>query len=194
MTRLDPRQVRTRRRVLAAARAVLRQEGIGGATIDAIATEAEVARSTLYRNWSTREELLAEAFDDLMGAPSRIDLTKQLREQLAVVLAGLARSLKSTEWGESLPSIVAAIAADPTLAHRYGRLTDEHRAAVAAIVRAGVAAGELPRTTKIDDLIDALVGPLFYRHLVRQLSTDLAWTRRHLDRTLSAFGHSPSRS
>lgn len=183
----DPRQLRTQRRVFEAARVVLRREGMGGTTMDAIAAEAAVARSTLYRNWASRDELLAAAFDDLVEAPASPDGAAPVRDQLLTVLVGLARGLERSEWGRTLPAVVAAIEAEPVLATRYGRLTDERRAAAVAIVERAVASGELPAGLSAPDLIDALVGPLFYRRLVRQIATDPAWVERHLDRTLSAF-------
>jgi AcrR family transcriptional regulator len=186
--RLDPRQRRTRAKVLAAAREVLRRDGLRGATIDAIAAEAGVARSTVYRNWETREDVLAAAFDDAIQAPTAVDGSRPLRDQLQQVLVGLSTALSRSEWGRTLPAVVAAIAAEPDLAGRYGRLTEERRVALAVIVNRGVERGELPRGVIVDDLIDALVGPLFYRRLVRQVSTGAPWISRHVDRTLQAFG------
>jgi TetR/AcrR family transcriptional regulator, regulator of autoinduction and epiphytic fitness len=184
---LDPRQQRTRQRVFDAARAVLRREGLGGTTMDAIAAEAEVARSTLYRNWATREELLAEAFDDLVEQPAPVDVNAPIADQLATVLAHMARALGTSEWGATLPAVVAAIDAEPTLADRYGRLTTERRSELRATIAHAIHRGDLPSDLAIDDFIDALVGPLFYRRLIRQLSTSRQWTRRHLERTLAAF-------
>ena len=186
--RLDPRQVRTRARVLAAARTVLRRDGLGGATIDAIAAEAGVARSTVYRNWASRDEVLAAAFDDAIDPPTTTDTTLPLHDQLDRVLRDLAGALTGSEWGRALPAVVAAIDAEPSLAGRYGRLTDERRAALSGLLRAGIARGELPAGTPVDDLIDALVGPLFYRRLIRQTRTSAPWISAHLDRTLRAFG------
>jgi TetR/AcrR family transcriptional regulator, regulator of autoinduction and epiphytic fitness len=186
--RLDPRQVRTRARVLAAARTVLRRDGLGGATIDAIATEAGVARSTVYRNWTTREDVLAAAFDDAIGPPSSTDDALPVRDQLERVLRELAGSLSTSEWGRTLPAVVAAIDAEPSLAGRYGRLTQERRAAMSGLLTAAIGRGELPQSTPVDDAIDALVGPLFYRRLIRQTRTSTTWISNHLDRTLLAFG------
>jgi AcrR family transcriptional regulator len=184
---LDPRQQRTRTRVLAAARTVLRRDGLGGATIEAIAAEAGVARSTLYRNWATRDEVLAAAFDDAVNPPTATEPDQPVRAQLQRVLEGVATALSGSDWGRTLPAVVAAIDAEPALAERYGRLTEERRSALAALLRSAIDRGELPATLPVDDFIDALVGPLFYRRLIRQLPTTRAWITGHLDRTLLAF-------
>lgn len=155
--------------------------------MDAIATEAQVARSTLYRNWVGRDELLAAAFDDLIDAPVVAEPSLGIEGQLGRVLTGLARGLRSTEWGQTLPAVVAAIDASPVLAEGYNRLTDERRAAVVHIVDLAIETGELPAGLAADEFVDALVGPLFYRRLVRQLPTTRPWIARHLERTLAAF-------
>lgn len=164
---------------------MLRQQGLTGATIDAIATEAGVARSTIYRNWTTREDLLAAAFDDAIDPPTVPPADLPLRDQLERILRDLATSLERSEWGRALPAVVAAIDVEPELADRYGRLTRERRAAMSAVLADAVDRGELPRGTRLDDLVDALVGPLFYRRLVRRTSTGAAWITRHVDRTLT---------
>lgn len=174
--------------MLAAARTVLRREGLGGATIEAIAAEAGVARSTLYRNWSTRDEVLAAAFDDAINPPTAADPTRPVRDQLQRVLEAMATALSRSDWGRTLPAVVAAIDAEPALADRYGRLTEERRTALAALLRSAVNRGELPAALPVDEFIDALVGPLFYRRLIRQVPTGRAWIAAHLDRTLRAFG------
>lgn len=185
--RIDPRQARTRRLVLAAARSVLRRDGLRGATIDAIAAEAGVARSTIYRNWTSREALLAAAFDDAVAPPTVVDVNAPVDEQVRQILYELAAGLRRSEWGRTLPAVVAAIDVDPTLADGYGRLTAERRAAMSADLEAAVARGELPGGTPVDDLVDALVGPLFYRRLIRQVATGTDWIDRHVDRTLAAY-------
>jgi TetR/AcrR family transcriptional regulator, regulator of autoinduction and epiphytic fitness len=185
---LDPRQVRTRERVFVAARAVLRREGLGGVTIDAVAAEAGVARSTLYRNWTSCEELLSEAFDNVAAEAASDDPRQPLADRLGKIVVELARGLSNGEWGIALPSVVAAIDANPLLAERYKRLTDERRKLVADILTSAVHRCELPDGFPVDDFIDALVGPLFYRRLIRQLPTTRPWVLRHLQRTMDAYG------
>lgn len=184
---LDPRQQRTRAKVFAAARAVLRREGLGGTTMDAVAGEAGVARSTLYRNWADRDHLLAEALDDLLEPPTPAGASLPVAAQLTRLLTGLAEALRSSEWGRTLPAVVAAIDSAPVVADRYARLTDERRADVVAVVRAAVDRGDLPGAPDPADVVDALVGPLFYRHLVRRVPTGRAWVERHVGRTLATY-------
>lgn len=188
--RIDPRQQRTRQAVLAAARTVLRRDGVQGATMEAVAAESGVARSTLYRNWDSREALLDDAIDQVTGTAPPDDDGAPL-ERLEAVVQGLATNLQASEWGDTLPSIVAAIDASSEFAERYRGFVDSRRSDVRRIIGDAVRAGALPGHVDADDLIDDLVGPLFYRRLIRRVPTSPAWTTAHIDRILRAHAATP---
>ncbi|UCG40256.1 MAG: helix-turn-helix transcriptional regulator, partial [Acidimicrobiia bacterium] len=65
---VDPRIERTKTVVLQAAFAVIGELGFGGATIDAIAQRSGVARSTIYRHWPDRADLLIESMAHMVGS------------------------------------------------------------------------------------------------------------------------------
>ncbi|NND84469.1 MAG: helix-turn-helix transcriptional regulator, partial [Acidimicrobiia bacterium] len=65
---VDPRIERTKDVVLRAAFAVIGEVGFGGATIDAIAQKSGVARSTIYRHWPDRADLLIESMSRMVGS------------------------------------------------------------------------------------------------------------------------------
>lgn len=57
----------TRDRLLAAARAVVEEEGCAGASVAAIAVRAGVATGTLYRHFGSKAELVVQVFRDVCG-------------------------------------------------------------------------------------------------------------------------------
>jgi Tetracyclin repressor-like, C-terminal domain len=116
------------------------------------------------------------------------DPRQSLVEGLGKVVVELSRGLSNSVWGTTLPSVVAAVDANPELAERYKRLTGERRQAVADLLQVSIDRHELPVAFPVDDFIDALVGPFFYRPLIRQLPTTRPWAPRHLGRTMTAFG------
>ena len=165
---------------------MLRRQGIGATTFDAIAQQAGVARSTLYRNWATRDDLLTEAIEE--QAPFPVPPSDEPTvARLDTALQQIAAALSTTSWGWILPAALAATDASPVLFERYRSFTSTRRAAFAAIVTDGKDTGELPPDLNNDDFVDALVGPLFFRRLIRQIPTSPAWIRNHLQRTLAAF-------
>ena len=139
--RLDPRQARTRERVYAAALDVLRREGIRATTFDAIAQQAGVARSTLYRNWSSRDALLHEAIEE--QAPFPVTPSAMRPRRLETALQQIATALSDSSWGWILPAAIAATDASPVLAEGYRSFITGLRAVFTTIISDGKKAGEL---------------------------------------------------
>jgi len=154
--RLDPRQARTRARVYAAALDVLRRLGIGATTFDTIAQQAGVARSTLYRNWASRDELLYEAIEEQAPFPATSP-GDPASARLESALAEIAMALSTTSWGSILPAALAATDASPALAEGYQRFMAGLRATFTTIIADGKKTGELPASLNDEEFIDALI-------------------------------------
>lgn len=91
--REDPRPARSRARLVDAATALLRSGGPSAVTIDAVTRAANVARATLYRHFSSGNDLVAAAFHSLMPpAPIPPD-EGSLRERLVAVVVAQAELL-----------------------------------------------------------------------------------------------------
>ena len=65
---VDPRRLRSRTRLLDAATKLLSAGGIEAVTIDAVTKASKVARTTLYRHFSSSSQLLAATFERLLPA------------------------------------------------------------------------------------------------------------------------------
>ena len=183
-------QARTRARVYAAALDVLRREGIGATTFDAIARQAGVARSTLYRNWASRDALLIDAIEEEAPFPAPMS-AGPAPARLEAALQEIAAALTATSWGWIFPAALAATDASPALAAGYRAFMATLRATFTTIIADGKKAGELPSALDEDELTDALLGPLLFRRLIRKLPADPAWVRHHLQRTLDAYRAGP---
>ena len=61
-----PRRASASTDILDAALELLAERGFQAATIEAIAARAGVGRNTIYRRWSSKEELIAEALQKLV--------------------------------------------------------------------------------------------------------------------------------
>lgn len=89
----DPRPARSRARLLEAATSLLRSGGPSAVTIDAVTRTANVARATLYRHFSSANELLAAAFTSLLEPAPMPPPEGGLRDQLIAVVVGWAQSI-----------------------------------------------------------------------------------------------------
>ena len=102
-TPLDPRVARTRRVVLEATLDLLAESGYGAVTIEAVAARSGVAKSTIYRHWPGRVELILDAFHELK-APVAPPGDGNVRETVIAVLENLARVAIESTWSMCLPS------------------------------------------------------------------------------------------
>jgi AcrR family transcriptional regulator len=89
----DPRPARSRARLLDAASALLQMGGPSAVTIDAVTRSANVARATLYRHFSSANDLLAAAFESLLQPAPMPPAEGDLRDRLLAVVVGWAESI-----------------------------------------------------------------------------------------------------
>jgi AcrR family transcriptional regulator len=162
----------TRERLLRAARELIEEGGYGAATVAAIADRAGVAAGTLYRHFSSKEELFVELFrtvcDREVAAMRTAAATMPAGSSHVDVLVGVLSTFATRALRR--PRLAWALLAEPVdplvdaerLAYRerYSELT-------ANALRAGIAAGELPdqnvsltAAALVGGCGEALVGPL----------------------------------
>jgi len=103
----DPRPARSRARLLEAATALLRSGGPSAVTVDAVTRSSNVARATLYRHFSSANDLLAAAFQSLLQPAPMPPVEGDLRDQLIAVVAG---------WVDSIAEVPTTLAAMTWLA------------------------------------------------------------------------------
>jgi AcrR family transcriptional regulator len=182
---LDPRVLRTRKRVVHAVARLLADRGIAGVTMERVASEAGVARSTLYRYWDGPDALVAEMVDAFVDLPDVPD-SGDLQRDLFSLLAGLADLLRhGSQWAQVLPSVIAAARVEPEIRRRVDRQTANRIEAVRVVLRRAAQRRLLGPKTDVEVLVDQLVGPLYYRCLVRDVETDEAWVHEHLATVLT---------
>jgi AcrR family transcriptional regulator len=91
--RSDPRPARSRARLLDAATALLSSGGPSAVTIDAVTRSANVARATLYRHFSSANDLLAASFMSLIPPPPMPPEDGTLRDRLTAIVVAWAESI-----------------------------------------------------------------------------------------------------
>ncbi len=119
-----PRDPRADERIAEAALKLLRDEGPGGVHIEAVASRAGVARTTVYRRYRDRAALLAATLEQLEGAPfpaPELPLEEKLRwvlEQAVHLIENqLGRGAVAAVLADSDPAFSAAFGA-----HLVGQL------------------------------------------------------------------------
>lgn len=159
---MDERVRRSRAAVLAATSALLFERGYSGVSVDEVARRSGVAKTTIYRHWPARTDLLRDACANI-GTPQTAPDLGSLRADIAALMGALAEALTSAPWTSVLPSIVDAGERDPDMAEMYRRLQQGYSAPFETAIRRGIDRGELAADTDVAALSAALIGPLFFR-------------------------------
>ncbi len=182
-SRVDPRVAHTRRVVLDAAVELLTERGFDRITIDGIADRCGVARSTVYRNWPDRHQLLAEAFDAMCDMGEVPD-TGSVRGDLTALGRELARGLVDEPWGKAIASLVGAASYDDELRQGQAEFSRQRRDEVGRIFERAIARGEVSPSEDVDELTTLFAAPFFYRRLLSHQPLDEAFVDRHVAATL----------
>ncbi|MFF7456890.1 TetR/AcrR family transcriptional regulator [Kitasatospora sp. NPDC008115] len=167
-----PRDAGRDRALLDATLAVLAESGYGGLTTAAVAARAGVSTATLYRRWSSKEDLViaaaATCTEDLAARPDtgalEGDLRALLRDKAAAMTGESGRLMRALigEAAQSTPLAEALVSA--FLAPLYGR--------VAEVVRRAAERGEIPPPADPDLLGDVVIGPVMSRFLLTPKAPD----------------------
>ena len=168
MKRIDPRITRSRRAVLDAAVAVLAEDGYGAFTIDAVARRSGVARSTIYRLWPGRPELIDAALTELNVQPDEpMETPGQARDAVRGLVRHLDVGLNEGPVAACLPALVDGAERDPGLRQLHHGQNERRRARLAAAISEATGRGD-----DADLRAQALAGAVMYARLMtgRRLS------------------------
>jgi AcrR family transcriptional regulator len=168
---------------LAAAYELLTEAGLGGVTFDEVSRRSGVAKTTIYRYWSTRSALL---FDAVMQFAPRLQTpaTGSFRGDLTALALGLAQRLETGRWSSAMPSIVDAAERDEEVAELQARTHAGMMSGFSAIAEQAQARGELGPDFDVSELTAAIAGPLFYRRWFSRQELDDAFVRDVVERVL----------
>jgi AcrR family transcriptional regulator len=159
---LDERVRRSRMRVLAATSELLIERGLSGASVDEISRRSGVAKTTIYRHWPTRADLLRDACSTI-GTPQDVPDTGSFATDVIALMTNLVQLLRIAKWTSVLPSIIDAAERDPEIAKMYSKLQKGYSMPFKTVILRAMERQELPSDTDPAVLIAALTGPLFYR-------------------------------
>ena len=160
------RAARVRSAVLAATAELLDEVGYEATTYEEIASRAGVHKTTVYRRWPSKSELVADALD--LHSEQRVPVpdTGSLKGDLAALAAAVAANISSPGGARRSTSIVAAAAHSEELADTVHRFMSRRLVLTELVVARAIERGDLPVGTSPRLVIEALVGPIWFRLLL----------------------------
>lgn len=183
---VDPRVSRTRAAVLRTATDLLVEGGPYAVTIDAIVARSGVAKSTIYRHWESRDEVLVDAIESCAPTLVKPDPALGFEHAVRTVVDQAYAALNDPEWARVIPALLLLKAHQTEIAdleERIGRHQDE---TLSAMVALGIAEGRLPDGADVQEIAAQLIGPLVFAHLKGRPRVTKAYAGRVADSFLRA--------
>src|SRR5258707_15121260 len=145
-----------RQAILAAAFALLEEEGFERLSIEGVAARAGVGKTTIYRWWPTKGVLAVEAFLDAATPSIAFRRTRSAKADMRQQMRALA-ALYRGPTGRFVREMIGSSQSDPEMRKAFvvGFLTPRRKAAHESFRRA-LAAGEFRPGLDPDTAIDAL--------------------------------------
>ncbi|MGA8527039.1 MAG: TetR/AcrR family transcriptional regulator [Candidatus Sulfotelmatobacter sp.] len=162
-----PRSEEARLAILRSTLKLLGENGFSELTIEAVAAHAGVGKATVYRWWSNKAALIADAFASSatrkLHFPDtgsvRTDMSQQMRQLIKILCSRRGRIVSAIlGGGQSDRDLIAAF--------RERFLRPRRQEAYATLQR-GIQRGELRKDVDMNLILDSLYGPIYMRFLIR---------------------------
>jgi AcrR family transcriptional regulator len=186
-----PRDVDVDRRILAATFRQLVDVGYGALSIEAVATEAGVAKTTIYRRHPSKADLVVAALDvEVPFSQPSADLgSREMLERFVHVAIAM---LIDSGAIRVLGSLLVEEAREPGVLNAFrARIIGPRRQLVEGMLRVGIERGEI--RPDIDPLIvtEMIAGAIFGHHAILGLAGTEAWIDSLVDHVWEAIRARP---
>jgi AcrR family transcriptional regulator len=182
-----PRDPAARRKILAAAAALLNEGGLTAVTMEAIAARAGVGKPTIYREWPNAQAVAMTAFLETAKSPDVARKTGAALIALRLQLRKIAEVF-ATRTGRNTAMMIAAAQNDSELAkvfrnHFILKSREEGR----ALLTRAIDEGDLDSGIDMEVTLDLIYAPLYFRLLIGHGSLDQSFTDSVLDLALQGI-------
>ena len=162
-----PRSEAAEQAVMDAVYDFLQERSVRELTMEGIAERANVGKPTLYKWWPSKAALVMAVLQQrLVPKPEPIS-AKTAEEAIRARMHRLVRAFNGM-FGKVFADLIAEGQSDPALlAELYERHLGQRREALVAEIERGKQAGEFYAEVDSELLVDSLIGPIYYRLLMK---------------------------
>ncbi|MFY9662379.1 MAG: TetR/AcrR family transcriptional regulator [Terriglobales bacterium] len=189
-----PRSEESRQSILRSTLKLLKQPGgFPELSIEAIAADANVGKTTVYRWWPTKAALVADSFFASAEDELQFPNTGSVQRDMSLQMRRVIRIFRS-DRGKVVAALLAGGQSDPDLleAFRERFMWPKRRQAYQTLQR-GIDRGELPADSDKDLILDSLYGPIYMRFLIRHDKLAESFADEICSLVLQGLTRSPNR-
>lgn len=161
-------------------------DGVNAVTFDEVARRSGVAKTTIYRHFDTKNQLLMEALDRQTIFPEVPD-TGNLRTDLLQFFTTIQPLFRNEQLRAATLDLMAVAARDDELQQLHQATVRDRTQAMKTIFTRAQARGELPADLDYIDAFDFLEGPFFVRTMLYPEKVDDLDLDRTIDRIIAAL-------
>ena len=160
------RTARVTTSVLTAAASILERDGYAGLTMERVAADSGVAKTTVYRRWPTKAALCVDLYLDVAARELRDPDTGDVARDLKTIAQTVVSLQKRTVAGPAFVGLLAeAQIAPQTRTEVLAGFARKRRELTRQVLQRAIARGQLRRDTDIDLVIDVIGGATTFRLL-----------------------------
>jgi AcrR family transcriptional regulator len=160
------RDTGTRERALSAAAEILRREGYSRLTMEHVAEESGVAKTTLYRRWPAKAALCVELYLEVSARELHDPDTGDIASDLRHICNTVVRLQTRTVAGPAFIGLIAEALSNPESSAAFlAEFAERRREITLRVLKRAILRGEIRPDTDVDLVIDALGGATTFRLL-----------------------------
>jgi AcrR family transcriptional regulator len=180
------RQTKTRDRVLSAAGGILRADGYSQLTMERVAAESGVAKTTLYRRWPTKASLCMDLYLEISARELNVPDTGTIDGDLREIARTVVHLQTRTVAGPAFLGLIAEALVNPdTRAAFLAEFAERRREVTRAVLQRAIRRREIRADTDVDLFIDALGGAVTFRLLQGHAPLTTRFTNAVIDLLLA---------
>ena len=159
------RRARTDERLAGAVRALIAESGYAALTIEKVAAASGVAKTTIYRRWASKAEMVLGTVIHPAGLGEVPD-TGSLAGDVAALAEQAVALIMREPARSAVPGLLADMTSDPALAARLRESFDAAREEISAVLERAARRGEIGEDCDLEGFHAALLGiPFVGAHL-----------------------------
>ena len=180
--------------MLTAAGDILRRDGYAGLTMERVAADSGVAKTTLYRRWPTKAALCMALYLDVAGRELRDPETGDVARDLKQIADTVVHLQKRTVAGPAFIGLIAEAQVSPETRTAFlAEFADRRRDLTRKVLRRAIERRQLRPDTDIDLVIDVIGGATMFRLLQRHAPLSKQFTSDLVDLVLAGCRMKESR-
>jgi AcrR family transcriptional regulator len=158
-----PRSEQAEQAIIDAALELFGERGVEGVCVEAVAARAGVGKATIYRRWSSKEDLLIAALSSLKS-PLPEPRGESVRDDLVLLLEAMIKDAADPRYMRQFAMLHGEASQYPRVLARYVEtVVEPRREVIRSVLRRGIAAGELRADLDIEIAMLALTGAVIAR-------------------------------